>query len=165
MDPERLNPSAFIFLSPAPAAAARCFLRPSPLHCRRHSPPPSSTAAGFPFSPPSRPRSPLHRLAPASPPWQSALRSACLLGVHGSVSLLSQSLLSLGRPTSFPGGDDWASGGAIRSSSGPLPATSTRQVCPPLLFPSCCVKRSTPNLIRSISYLYSDLTQLQYITY
>ena len=55
LDPERRNPSAFIFLSPAPAAAARCFLRPSPLHCRRRYPQPSSTAASCPFSPPPAP--------------------------------------------------------------------------------------------------------------
>jgi len=33
-----------------------------------------------------------------------------------------------------------------RPSSGPSPATSSHQVCPPLLFPSCCAKRSTQRL-------------------
>jgi len=64
-----------------------------------------------------------------------------------------------------PGGDDWASRCALRPSpfgtSSPYhsPAASTHQVCPPLLFPSCRAKRSTPN--PNLSYLYSDLTQLQ----
>ena len=41
----------------------------------------------------------------------------------------------------------------------PSPATSTHQVCPPLLFRSRCAKRSTPN--PNISNLYSDLPTLQ----
>ena len=49
--------------------------------------------------------------------------------------------LGLSRPcSSFPGGDDWASGGDIchffAGSPSPLPATSIHQVCSPLLFPS-----------------------------
>jgi hypothetical protein len=44
-----------------------------------------------------------------------------------------------------------------------LPATSILQVCPPLLFPFCCARRSTPNPNKTICTRIS--IQLQYITY
>jgi hypothetical protein len=84
-----LNPSALNF--PLPGSSSRRALLPPALS--PPLPPPSSTAAGFSFSPPSRPRPPLHRLAPASPPWQSSLRGACLLGVPFPFSLSLSSLL------------------------------------------------------------------------
>ena len=37
-----------------------------------------------------------------------------------------------------------------RHSPSPLPATSIHQVCPPLLFPSGCAGRSTPNPNKTI---------------
>ena len=49
-----------------------------------------------------------------------------------------------------------------RSSSGPSPATSSQQVCPPHLFPSCA-KPSTQTLTPNVSYLYSDLINFNYI--
>lgn len=58
----------------------------------------------------------------------------------------------------FPGGDVGAGRVAppsARSSSSPSPATSTHQVCPPLTFPFCCIKPSTPS--PNVSYFSSDL--------
>ena len=51
----------------------------------------------------------------------------------------------------------------VTSSPSPLPATSILQVCPPLLFPFCCARRSTPNPNKTICTRIS--MQLQYITY
>lgn len=57
---------------------------------------------------------------------------------------------------------------AAPSSSGPLPAICTHQVCPLLLSLHCCAKRSTSNPNLSVfypqkkkTYPYSDLTQSQ----
>jgi hypothetical protein len=58
--------------------------------------------------------------------------------------------------SSFPGGDGWASGGAIcHVFAQPLPATSILQVCPPLLFPSA-VRDVTPQTLTKIFVFGSE---------
>ena len=73
------------------------------------------------------------------------ISSLCFL----NLSLLSDSLLAC---SSFPGGDDWASGGAIRPVfSMPFAGDERLQVClraPSLSF--CCARRSTPNPNKTI---------------
>ena len=66
----------------------------------------------------------------------------------------SLGLPSLGLP--FPAANGWASGGVIRYSTGPSPATSTHQVRPPLLFPSCCANRSMPDRKSKLSVFGSE---------
>ena len=65
--------------------------------------------------------------------------------------------------SSFPGGDDWASGCATRHASpGPLPATSTHQVCPPLLFPSA-VRNGAPQTLTKLFVFGSDSVTVYYL--
>jgi hypothetical protein len=63
-------------------------------------------------------------------------------------SLLSDSLLPC---SSFPGGDDWASGGAIC----PVFAQRILQVCPPLLFPSA-VRDGAPQTLTKLFVFGSE---------
>jgi hypothetical protein len=141
----RLQPGPRIPRHPYPtpplSRPASCSLRPSPLHCRNRSPRPSSTvvgghsssfsAPGFPFTAWRRHTAAATRTAQLVP----ARRSRCTPPPHLCFSppfpSLSVYLLSW---RSFPGGDDSASGGAIRSLQGPLPRRApTRYALP---FPS-----------------------------
>jgi len=71
-----------------------------------------------------------------------------------NLSFLSDSLLPC---FSFPGGDDWARGGAISPVFARPFAGEERilQVCTPLLFP-CAVRDRAPQTLTKL-YLYSDL--------
>jgi len=81
------------------------------------------------------------------------------LAAHGSrlrvhlLSLLSDSLLI----SSFPGGDDWASGGAICHVFAQPFAGDERilQVCPPLLFPSSA-RDGAPRTLTKLSVFGSE---------
>jgi hypothetical protein len=99
-----------------------------------------------------------HRLRPPSPrPGTPAPLLGCLLRsfLHRRSPLgLPFLAATIGRA---------AARFATSSLAGPLPATSAHQVCPPLLAPSSCAKRSIP--IPNVSYLYSDLTQHVLSTY
>jgi hypothetical protein len=71
-----------------------------------------------------------------------------------NLSLLSDSLLAC---SSFPGGDDWASGGAICPVFAQPFAGDERtlQVCPPLLFPSA-VRDGAPQTLTELFVFGSE---------
>ena len=54
-------------------------------------------------------------------------------------------------------------GRAAPSLARSSPATTIRQVCPPVPFPSCRAKPNAPN--HNVCYLYSDLTMTMYFAY
>ena len=78
------------------------------------------------------------------------ISSLCFL----QLSLLSDSLLPC---SSFPGGDDWASGGTICPVFGQPFAGDERilQVCPPLLFPSA-VRDGAPQTLTKLFVFGSE---------
>lgn len=131
------NPSSFLPLPSPPAAAAPSLGQPS-----------STVVGGLSFTA-GRQR----HGRPGTP-----ARSHLAFTVHGSASSLFLS------PVPFSINNIYSLvflGGAIGSSQIPLPATSTDQVCPPLL-PFLCAKRITPN---PKLFVIIDPIQLQYICF
>ena len=97
--------------------------------------------------PPNRPRWPLE-LGPfiaLSAPAQGS--GPQVLPSPPSVSPFSRTLLC----SSFPGGDDWASGGAIyHVFAQPFPGDEHPQGMPAPSLSFCCARRSTPNPNKTI---------------